>query len=250
MPPPEENLETTVSGLADFKTTHWSAILAARQTDSPQAEEALAELCRTYWYPLYAYVRRRGHDVHEAQDLTQSFFAQILKSDFLRSVHPRKGRFRAFLLASIKNFLANERNRARTLKRGGQYSFLSWDAESIENRYRQEPAHELTPERIFERTWALTVLDEALDRLRNEYAAANKAELFKTLQVYLSGQDRESTYLEATAALGMSEGAVKMAVLRLRRRYGEMLRAVIAQTVANAKELDEEMRQLFAVLSC
>ena len=241
--------EFAASGAREFRTTHWSVVLAAGDSASPHAAVALEELCRTYSYPLYAFIRRQGHAPHDAEDLTQEFFARLLKRRFLQSVDPRKGKFRSFLLAWLKNFLANEWDRARTLKRGGQYSFISWDQEVVENRYRAEPSHEVTPDRIFERAWALTVLEKALEELRNEYAAANKTELFDTLQECLSGEKGEASYADVMPKLRMSEGAVKMSVLRMRRRYGELLRSEIAQTVTSTKELEEEMRQLFAVLS-
>ncbi len=230
-------------------TTHWSVVLAAVAEDSTQSAHALERLCSTYWYPLFAYLRRSGHEPSDAQDLTQSFFAHLLDKGRLQSVNPAKGRFRSFLIASLKNFLANEFDKRQSLKRGGQFTFLHIDAESGEERYRFEPYHELTPDKAFERTWARATLDAVLGRLQQEYATEGKADLFQTLQAYLSGDKGAAPYSEAANQLGLTESAVKMAVLRLRRRFGESLRQEIAQTVAEPSEIDEEIRCLFAAVS-
>jgi RNA polymerase sigma-70 factor (ECF subfamily) len=231
-----------------FRTTRWTVVLAAAQGDSPSAEEALAQVCRTYWYPLYAFVRRRGYDAHEAQDLTQEFFARLLEKNGLNSVDRAKGQFRSFLLAALKHFLDNEWDKAQTQKRGGQYEFVPWDEFTGEDRYGQEPFHELTAEKIFDRRWALTVLETVMEELRKEYTVAGRQALFEAFQVFLSGETATSTYAELGANLTMNEGAVKVAVHRLRRRYGELLRSEIAHTVGSPREIDEEMRHLIAAL--
>lgn len=232
-----------------FQTTHWSVILAAGQDGDTKTATALERLCQTYWFPIYAYLRRQNHDSHEAQDLTQAFFAHLLERDRLRSVHPDKGKFRSFLIAALKNFLVNEHDKRQCLKRGGQFTFIPLDVENGETRYHLEPFHELTPDKAFERTWALATLDAVLRRLRDEYTADGKAELFGTLQPYLSGDKGATPYSEVANQLGLTESAVKMAVLRLRRRFGESLRQEIAQTVAEPSEIDEEIRCLFAAVS-
>jgi len=232
-----------------FNTTHWSVVLAAGQDATPQTSDALERLCGTYWFPIFAYLRRSGHEFPDAQDLTQGFFAHLLEKDRLRSVHPAKGKFRSFLIASLKHFLANEWDKRQTLKRGGQFTFIPLDVENGETRYHLEPFHELTPDKAFERTWALAVLDAVRRRLQDEYTADGKAELFETLQPYLSGDKGATPYVEAASQLGLTESAVKMAVLRLRRRFGESLRQEIAQTVAEPSEIDEEIRCLFAAVS-
>jgi len=213
------------------------------------AGDALAQLCRTYWYPLYAFVRRRGYPAHDAQDLTQDFFARLLEKTSLKSVDRAKGQFRSFLLASLKHFLDNEWDQARTQKRGGQCEFFPWDEFTGEKRYYQEPCHEMTADKIFDRRWALTVLEKVLDGLRGEYAAAGKGALFEAFEVFLSGEPAPMSYADLGDKLGMSEGAVRVAVHRLRRRYGELLRLEIAHTVASSKEIDEEIRHLIAALA-
>lgn len=233
---------------ADFRTTHWSVVLAAGRPESPAAHHALAQLCRDYWYPLYAYVRRRGHDAHEAQDLTQEFFARLLDKNSVQAAAQERGRFRSFLLGSLNNFLNNEWNRGQTAKRGGGYTIISWDAQTAEERYGREPFHELTPERIYDRRWALTLLEQVLGDLREEYSAAGKAQLFEALQVSLSGSKRRESCAELARTLDMSEGAVKVAIHRLRQRYGRHLRTRIAHTVGSDVEVDEELRRLFTAL--
>ncbi len=228
-----------------FATTHWSLVLAARD---PAAPQALAELCRAYWYPLYAYVRRRGHDADQAQDLTQEFFAQLLARDFLETVSPQKGKFRSFLLASCKHFLANAHDRASAQKRGSGKAPLSLEFDTGEGRYAREPSHELTPEKLFERRWALTLLDRVLAGLAAEYEQAGKGPLFERLKPILTGDPDAVPYAEAAADLQMSVAALKMAVHRLRRRYRERLRAEIAQTVDDPGEIEQEIRDLFTAL--
>ena len=231
-----------------FATTHWSVVLnAGGGGDSLRTATALEQLCRTYWYPLYAYVRRRGHDTQEAQDLTQEFFARLLQSRALQGVNRERGRFRAFLLASLNHFLANEWHRARTLKRGGGMALISFDAATAEERYRLEPVDESTPEKIYERRWALALLDQVLIRLRDECVANGKGELFEQLRPWLSAARGAFSYEKISAKTGLSEAAARQAVHRLRQRYRELLRTEIAQTVSSPQEIDDEVRHLFSV---
>jgi DNA-directed RNA polymerase specialized sigma24 family protein len=230
----------------NFTTTHWSVVLASAQGDSPQAASALEQLCRTYWYPLYAFVRRRGYSPEDAQDLTQGFLASLLSTHALGTVHPAKGRFRSFLLAALNHFLANEWDKAQALKRGGGQAPISLDA--AEERYRAEPSEGLSPDRIFERQWALTLLAQVASRLREDYETAGKGPLFEALQVYLSGEKGLPPYRETADQLGLGLDALKKAVERLRRRYGELLREEIAHTVSDPAEVDEEIRYLRSVV--
>jgi len=237
-----------------FATTRWSLVLQAKDRAAPQAAEALADLCRAYWYPLYAFVRRRSRDSHEAQDLTQSFFARLLEKDFLGEVAPERGRFRAFLLAAIKHFINNEWDRERAVKRGGDRQRLSlnaahFDWDSGESRFLTEPAHELSAERLFERQWALALLDRVLSRLRDEQIADGKRSQFETLQPFLSLDRETANYLEAANRLNTTEAAVRVAAHRLRKRYRSLLRDEIAQTVATSQDIDDEIRHLFLVLA-
>ena len=233
---------------AQFATTHWSVVLTAGQSASTASSQALELLCRTYWYPLYAYVRRKGYDAHVAQDLTQEFFARLLARNYLSVADRNRGKFRSFLLGSLEHFLAREWTKAHAQKRGGGQSLFSLDERDAENRYLLEPAHELTAEKIFDRRWATTLLDQAMSRLREECLANHKGDLFGKVQSFLSGEKGETSYADLAAALKMSEGAIKVAVHRLRQRYGEFVRAEIAQTVATPDEADEELQYLFAVL--
>ncbi len=231
-----------------FSTTHWSVVLLAGQGESPQAATALEKLCRTYWYPLYAYARRRGHSPPDGEDLTQQFFAAFLEKKYFGLANPDRGRFRSFLLASFKHFLANEYHRSHAAKRGGGARVISWDAADTEERYRHEPASETTPDRLFDRTWVLTLLEKVMKELQQEYLRGGKGKLFGALEVFLSGGKAEGTYTEIGAELQMSESAIKMAVSRLRQRYGERLRSEIAHTVAGPAAVEEELRHLFSTL--
>ena len=236
-------------GTPEFRTTHWSIVLAAGNEGCPQAaQEALARLCRIYWYPIYAFIRRRGYDPHEAQDLTQDFFVHVLEDEILKSVDPVKGKFRSFLLVSVKNFLAKAWNRQQAAKRGGRFIFVSWDAESAESCYQQEPSHDLTPEKIFEQTWAAVLLNEVRKKLSLEYAAEGRGGLFEAVEGCLAGE-RAGPYAEMVSRLGMKEGAIKMAVLRMRKRYRELLRSEVAHSVGRPDEVEEELRDLLACLS-
>jgi RNA polymerase sigma factor (sigma-70 family) len=256
--PVDQRYAWRISAMADqptshadgvFATTRWSVVLTAQRDDSTRAFEALSSLCRAYWYPLYAFVRRKGHPPQDAQDLTQEFFARLLEKNWLADVSRERGRFRSFLLAAMKHFLANEWDKARAQKRGGGQAFITLDAASAETRYALEPADNATPERIFERRWAMTLLDQVLARLRDEFSSAGKGELFEGLKATLTGGRNSQPYAELGAQLGLSEGAVKVAVHRLRLRYRELLREEISNTVGSEADVEEELRHLFAVLS-
>ncbi len=228
-----------------FATTHWSIVVSAGGNRSPEANRSLAILCESYWFPLYAFVRRAGRSAEDAQDLTQEFFVRLLDKQFLAAADSRKGRFRTFLITAIKRFLANEYDRAQTKKRGGGQRIVPLDG--FEDRYRQEPADTLTPERIFEQQWALSLLDQVLARLQAEMTAEGKAALFEALKGHLTG-GQVVGYATTADGLGMTEGAVRVAAHRLRRRYRELLREEISQTVASPDEIEEEIRYLFTCL--
>jgi DNA-directed RNA polymerase specialized sigma24 family protein len=232
-----------------FDTTHWSVVMVAGQDSSAASREAMEKLCRTYWYPLYAFVRRRGYEAHEAQDLTQSFFARRLEKDYLSAVDRSKGKFRSFLLASLEHFLVNEWRRTCALKRGGGVVFVPLDEETAEQQYLQGPATNLSAEQCYEQQWATTLLEQVLGRLREEFNATGKAELFGEIKIFLTGEKRAVSYAELAARLGTTEAALKMAVSRMRQRYGELLRSEIAMTVSSPEEIEEELRALFAALS-
>lgn len=231
-----------------FATTHWSVVLATAGEDSPQASAALEELCRTYWYPLYAYVRREGYSPPDAQDHTQEFFTRLLARNSLAQVGPEKGKFRSFLLACLCHFLSDQRDRARTVKRGGGADCLSLDAQTAEERYRLEPVDRMDAEKIYERRWAMTLLERALRRLRDESASADKVEMFECLKDFVAGES-DVTCREVADRMGMTESAVKSALHRLRQRYRELVREEVAHTVADPAEIDTELRYLIAVMS-
>ncbi len=232
-----------------FAATHWSLVLAAGRDSTPAARAALEKLCRTYWPPLYSFARRSGLAPADAQDLTQGFFLQLLERDFLAGVDPAKGKFRSFLLASLKHYLSNERDRARAQKRGGGRAPVSIDAQDAEGRYLIEPADPMTPEKLYERRWALTVIDQALARLQNEYAASGRGAIFEKLKGELTSTAARPPHAEIGRELGLTPGAVKVAAHRLRQRFGEMLRAEIAETVARPEDIEEEIQHLFQALS-
>jgi RNA polymerase sigma factor (sigma-70 family) len=234
---------------AVFVTTHWSLVLAARRSDSTQASAALASLCRIYWYPLYAYVRRRGYSVEDAQDLTQEFFARLLEQRWLGQADRTRGRFRTFLLSAMSHFLANEWDKARAQKRGGAVQLVPLQFDAAETRYGKEPTDPFTPEQAYERRWAVTLLEAVLQRLQKECVAEGKAELFEALKPCLVGERDSQPYVSLATRLRLSEGAVKVAVHRLRQRFRQLLRDEIANTVATPAEVDEEMHHLFAVLA-
>ncbi len=231
-----------------FVTTCWTEVLQAGHQGTTQARDALDRLCQTYWYPLYAFVRRRGHNPHDAQDLTQEFFARLLQKHWLADVNRERGRFRSFLLAAMKHFLANEWDKAQAQKRGGGQKCIELDAASAEERYALEPVDNATADRIFERRWAMTLLDQVLARLRAEHVRAGKERQFETLKGALTGSRSMQPYSELALQLGLSEGAVKVAVHRLRQRYREVLREEIANTVSTEDEVEEELLHLFKVL--
>lgn len=230
-----------------FESTHWSLVLQAGHLSSPDGQQALATLCLRYWYPLYAYVRRRGHPVQEAEDLTQEFFARLLERGTIAAADPQRGRFRTFLLACLRNFLANEAERSRTRKRGGGTVPISLDFSAGKLRYGLEPTEHLSPERLFEMQWATTLLDYVMTRLRDEYVAGGKGEQFTKLQGFLAGGPTDSSYETVARELAMSPGAVTVAAHRLRRRFAELLREEIAHTVSDPEEVEDEIRSLFHV---
>jgi RNA polymerase sigma-70 factor (ECF subfamily) len=233
----------------EFATTNWSQVLTARDGFGTDARRALAALCEAYWYPLYAYVRRQGHDADTARDLTQGFFAELLEKDSLQNVDPAAGRFRSYLLTSLQHFLSHERDKARALKRGGGTHTISLDTGAAEKRFKLEPTEALTPETVFERGWALTVLELTLERLRLEAVESGGGMQFERLKAYLTGEEPRIPYREVAEELAMTEGAVKMAVHRLRRRFGRLLRAEIAETVADPAEVDDEVRHMLMAIS-
>jgi RNA polymerase sigma factor (sigma-70 family) len=245
---PSDSLVPPEGPQSPFATTRWSVVLAAGNRASPDADAAIEALCRTYWYPLYAYSRRRGDTREQAQDLTQEFFLRLLDRNDLQSADPQRGRFRAFLLTVFKHFLAHERERQQAQKRGGDVRHFSIDAESGEERYRQEPTDRWTPETLYERRWALTLLDRVLTRLREEYASRDKADLFEQCQPCLTGAADAPAYAELAERLAMSEPAVRVAVHRLRQRYRELLRAEVAQTVGHPDDVEAELQHLRAAL--
>ena len=233
----------------EFTTTHWSVVVQAAGTDPEQAAEALEELCRTYWYPLYAYVRRRGYGPEDAQDLTQGFFARFVAKESLQDVDRSKGRFRSFLLAAMKHSLANEWDRTQAQKRGGQAHIISFERAAAEHRYREEPMADLPPDKLYEQRWACVLLERVMERLAEDFKASGKSDLFQALEPFLLGDKHSATYTEVGSRFGLSEAAVKMKVQRLRHRYQSLLRQEIAHTVVSADEVEDEIRFLFRVLS-
>jgi len=237
------------AGPGRFATTRWSRVLAAGSARSEQSEEALAELCGEYWYPLYAYVRRRGYDTDDARDLTQSFFVHLLEKKSLAMADPARGRFRTFLLTAMKNFVNGEWRKKATLKRGGGVEMLSIDFQSAEERYRIEPSHTLSPDSIYERRWALGLLDRAVEELRRHYEEAGKGELFEALKGGLGHDDGLLPYSELSRQLGQSEAALRSAVFRLRRRWRDQLRELVAETVDEESTIDDELQNLLASIA-
>lgn len=232
-----------------FATTHWTVVLAAGARHTPQADSALEELCRTYWFPLYAYVRRRGHAKADAEDLVQAFFARFLAKNYLAGLSAERGRFRAFLLASLKHFLANEWDKAQTQKRGGGAAHLSLDWQTADTQFQVAATHEPSPDRAFDREWALALLAKVIGRLQAECAADGKAKLFEQLKIFLTAGGGESAQGGVAQALGMEEGAVRVAIHRLRKRYRALLREEIAQTLADESQVDAEMQALFGAFA-
>jgi RNA polymerase sigma-70 factor (ECF subfamily) len=249
MTSPEPSPRSYSAPAGRFATTRWSVIAAAQDPASPQAQEALALLCSTYWYPLYAYIRSQGYSADQSQDLTQGFFAGLLEQHKLEVVDRSRGKFRSFLLTACKHYLAHERDRAQAQKRGGGRRFFSLDFAAGETRYQAEPTHARTPERLFARDWALMMLDQVLARLRGEFTQKGKQRLFDHLRVFLLGEKDALPYGEVARKLGMTEGTVKVAAHRLRQRLRELVCEEIARTVDDAENIDEEIRELFAALA-
>ena len=239
----------THAAATSFDTTHWTVVMAASAGDGTEMREALASLCRTYWYPLYAFIRRQGSSPHEAEDLTQEFFFRFLDRHAIERVRPAAGKFRSFLLVCLKNFLANERERARAQRRGGGRPLIPLDAGDAETRYSLEPADKLTPEAVFERRWAFAVLEQTIRELEREYESEEKRALFEELQGFLPGGEGSASRAELAAKRGVTAGAIDVAVHRLRQRFGVLLRQQVAQTVSSVDEVEEEIRYLISVLS-
>ena len=232
-----------------FVTTRWTVVLAAGRKSSPQSDQALGELCQTYWYPLYAYVRRQGQTKEDAEDLVQAFFARFLEKNYLEGLNVERGKFRAFLLASLKHFLANEWDKSQRQKRGGGVPHLSLDWQSADNRYHLDPPDPSSPDRAFDREWALALLERVIARLRGECAADGKGELFEQAKGYLMVGEDVIPYHEAAQRLKMDDGAVRVAVHRLRKRYRHLLRDEIGQTLSDPAMVEEELRALQAALA-
>jgi RNA polymerase sigma factor (sigma-70 family) len=249
MPGAENTCDSVPPGTARFALTHWSVIIAAGRMDSADTREALEKLCRTYWLPIYAFVRRQGHSPHDSQDLTQGFFERLLGKNALSEVDRSKGRFRSFLLSSLKNFLANEWDKATAQKRGGGQVLISINSDEAERIGEFEPVDNFSAEDLFERRWALALLEQVLHELRHDYATDGRKSLFEALKGTLTEVSQSVPYAEIALRLGTSEGAIKVAVYRLRQRYRELLRAEIARTVTDESEVDDEIRNLFSALA-
>jgi len=234
---------------AAFQPTQWSVVLAAGQPDSTEARTALDKLCQTYWYPVYAFVRRRGFDRDRAKDLTQELFSQLIEKRSLEVADRERGRFRSFLLGCLQHLLSHEYKKEQALKRGGGYSFVPLDDVVGEQRYGTEPTDEMSPEKLFERRWALTLLQGAMDALKREYTDSGRAEQFEALHWFISGSDDATSYAQAAARLGLNENAARQAAFRMRNRYRDVLRELVAQTVAGPEELDAELAHLRCALS-
>ena len=239
---------SSTAGDPQFHTTQWSMVVAAAGQQGEASKVALADLCQAYWYPLYAFLRRRGSSTEDASDLTQGFFAVLLEKGYLSDADPERGRFRSFLRTAVARFAAKEHDRAAAQKRGGGQRLLSIDFGEGERRYQREPADDWTPERIFERRWAITLLDRTLAQLRQEHTAAGKLDQFDAFKVFLTGEAGAPPLRQVAEQLGMTEGATKVAVHRLRQKYRELLRAEIAQTVAIQDDVDDELSLLLAAL--
>jgi RNA polymerase sigma factor (sigma-70 family) len=239
---------SSTTGDSQFHTTQWSLVVAAAGQEGEASPAALADLCQAYWYPLYAFLRRRGNNAEDARDLTQGFFAALLEKGYLADADPERGRFRAFLLTAVARFVAKEHDRAIAQKRGGGQTVLSLDFGDGERRYQGEPTDDWTPERIFERRWALTLLDRTLSRLREDYSTVERQMQFDALKVFLTGESGAPPLREVAEQLQITEGAVKVAIHRLRQRYRELLRDEIAQTIATKEDVDDELAVLLASL--
>ena len=244
------SINSTRIGEGEFRTTHWTVVLAASAANTPGAEAAMAQLCKVYWRPLYVFVRRLGHGTHDGEDLVQAFFAKILEKHYLSGITREGGKFRSYLLKMLKHFLANEWDRAQTQKRGGGNSFLSLDSEAGRGHEQDLAGSCESPlDLIFDREWALTLLEHVMKRLQEEYRFDKKGALFERLQFSLSGSKADVSYQELGGSLGLSESAVKVSIHRLRKRYGELLREQISQTVATPEEVQEEIRYLISIVA-
>ena len=247
--PGNTDTNSTPADTRRFATTRWSVVLAAGKNSSANQKQALETLCQRYWFPLYAFLRRRGYDTHQAEDFTQAFFAHLLEKHDLRAADPQYGKFRSFLLIRLKYFLSDERDRTQAKKRGGGRKILSLSFQDAEGQYVLEPADPLSPEMLFEKSWALTVLDRTMDRLEAEMAKKNRQKLFEHLKVYLTAEKEDIPYQDMATKLHRTEGSIRVAVHRLRRQYRKLLRDEIAQTVDGEDQIDEEMGSLFAALA-
>lgn len=242
-----DDLPTVASG---FHTTRWTVVLAAREASaSPASSDAVATLYAKYWYPIYAFIRRKGSTSHEAEDLTQEFFCRVSQRNWLENVHPAKGKFRSFLLVCVKHFLANERDKALAQRRGGGCHVVPLEREDAETRYSLEPADPLTPEMLFERRWVFELLEKTIQSLRLEYAQTNRLDLFEELQCFLPGGKEGCSRAEVARKRGLSANALDVAIHRLRQRFGVLLRQKVAETVSSEAEVDEEIRHLMSILS-
>lgn len=240
--------ESPESPPARFPQTRWSVVLAARDSDDHRATKALDELCRAYWFPLYVYVRRRGASAEDAEDLTQGYFATLIKKGYLAQANQERGKLRSFLLTTLKHYLADEWEKTKTIKRGHGQQIVSINSSDAEDRYAQEPPDEASPDRLFDRQWALTVLDNVLAALRADYATAGQERLFDALKPFLAWNSAGNAYREAASALGMKENAVRVAIFRLRRRYGDLLRDQVADTVTSPDDVPAELEHLLALM--
>ena len=253
MTPEPDNNTTPGAGSAtgygaQFAPTSWTDVLAAQQGGSREAEAALEKLCQTYWYPLYSYLRRKGSDPHKAQDLTQGFFYRLIKENYLGAVDRKRGKFRSFLLAALNHFVSNQRDHERAAKRGGGQAMISLDDTDAENRFKLEPTSSLSPEKIFEKNWFLTLFDQALARLREEQKAAGKEELFEQLKLFVVEDAESGDYNNAAAKVNMTPNAVAVTVHRLRERYKKLVYEEVVRTVADPSEIEDELRRFFSVL--
>jgi RNA polymerase sigma-70 factor (ECF subfamily) len=245
----EQSTPSTTAPGDIFATTHWTVVLAAGRRSTPQSARALEELCRAYWFPLYAYVRRRGHSKEDAEDLTQAFFARFLEQNYLEGLSAERGRFRAFLLAALKHFLANEWDRSQRQKRGGQIPHLSLDWQTADTQFQIADPAEPSPDQAFDREWAVALLGKVIERLSAECEADGRGRQFVELKVFLTAGKGAVSHADAAQALGLSAGAARVAVHRLRKRYRQLLRDEIAQTLADPAQVDEEMQALFGAFS-
>ena len=248
MTSPDSNFPSDTAVGAQFAATSWTNVIAAQQSGSPEAAAALEKLCRTYWYPLYAYLRRKGNDPHRAQDLTQEFLYRLIKENYLGAADRRRGKFRSFLLAALNHFVSNQCDYERAVKRGGRVNFVSLDDTESETRFLREPASDQSPEKIFERTWFLALFDAALARLREEQAAAGRSEVFEQLRQFVIEDAEAGDYRAVASRVNMTPNAVAVAVHRLRERYKKLVQEEVLRTVADPAEIEDELHRFFAVL--